>query len=969
MVTPPVVVGPDSGTPATSPNTWLKDLSYEPALTGTKFLILHFVNVSLPSNNRLEVDLGYDTDVFTGADGASFWTRPIDPNAFGGGTVPVRYITNGAANGGAQIDQYGRGERHAGEQDPSALSNCDPFLHDATYVEPIYDPFWFCDTPPDWENIACATPGDVRAQVAPSVGMIVTIETNEAGTETIVSTCSVTLIGPDTVITAGHCHSPEEVLSASVIFNYQTNCDGSRPAGYSPRFHKVVRVERQRWADGSGDDYSILQIRLPPGGLGLTPVPLRHDLPAPNEPVFNISHPNGAVKKLSIPHPGFATIAQSSQSGIVVKGIEVSGGSSGSGLFDSSGRYLGILSNGSRCNLLWFPIVTVLADIAASPGAPPVARDVMVVFDRSGSMSADAGTGRTKIVEARDAAALFVELVRSAAGSRVGLVSFSTSASAPVDFGLNDSTDANKAALVGPQPHTGGVVGGLTPGGTTTIGGGLEAARSQFPVPGANPRAILLLTDGLQNTPPMIGDVSGSLAGIDVHAIGFGSDANLDGVLLSRLAQSHNGLYTRAGSPLDLKKFFALAFGNIFESGALTDPPSVLKDGEFEGAPTTFQVFDEDTATIVVGWDREDTELYVQIKAPSGTVIAEAGPGLESGVGRTWRFLRMPLPQNGEREGTWTIRVGRPNTGRGEFPAGAEGDIHYFVSVIANGGPRLRRFARPGTYYTGDSINPMVGLAYAQGGWPPNAKVRLTVTKPATSVGEVLTHAQLQPAGTLDGDTIPARQATLASVAQQTGSPAIQYEEVSYDLYDDPGHTGTFEASGVFGNSITDLFTAEGDYSFHFRASYGDTYSATRELTWTLYIDTGIDPSHTDVTVSVGPTLPDGTHTVTITVVPRDRHDNHLGPGRGNDVTVAGAPGTTTTGGVHDNGDGSYSVTGTWDPQSGQPPGLVLVQPERAPVSLGGKHPGHHRHHFPWMLLCLLLALVALVLLILLLAK
>lgn len=966
-VAPPLTIGPDSGTPATSPNTWLENLSYEPALTGTKFLILHFLNVSLPANNRLEIDLGYDTDVFTSADGASFWTRPIDPNTLSGAAVPVRYIVDGAANGSAQIDLYGRGERHPGEQDPNALSNCDPFLHDAIYTEPIYDPFWFCHRPPHWENIACAPAGDIRAGVAPSVGMIVTVEQNEAGTATIVSSCSVTLIGPDTVICAGHCHTPQEVMSASVIFNYQTNCDGSRPTGYSGRFHKVVRVERQRWADGSGDDYSILQIRLPPGGLGLQQIPLRHDLPAPGEQVFSISHPNGAVKKLSIPHPGYATIVQSSQTGIVVDEIDVSGGSSGSGLFDTSGRCLGVLSKGSACSLLWFPIATVLADIAAMPGAPPVARDVMVVFDRSGSMAASAGTGRTKVIEARDAAALFVELVRSAAGNRVGLVSFSTAPSSPVDFGLADLTDASKTVLVGPQPYTGGVVGGLAPGGMTTIGGGLDAARSQFPVPGTNPRAILLLTDGIQNTPPMIADVTGGLAGIDLHAIGFGTEVNLDGALLSRLAQSHNGLYARAGSPLDLKKFFALAFGNIFESGTLTDPPSVLQAGQTKGDTVTFEVFDEDTVTIVMGWDRDDVELDLQVEAPSGTTIAPGGPGVESSLGRTWRFSRVSLPQNGEREGTWRIQVGRGG-GRGEFSP-AEGEVRYFVSVIANGGPRLRRLIPARAYYTGDSINPLVGLAYAEGGWPPNAKVQLTVTKPATSVGELLTHAQQQPATTVDGDTLPARQATLAAIAQQTGAPAIQYQDVTYDLYDDPTHTGTFEASGVFGNSIADLFTAEGDYTFHFRATYGDAYTATRELVWSVYVDTGIDPAHTDVTTGLGPKLPDGTQEITITVVPKDRYGNHLGPGRGEGITLTGSAGTTTKGSVKDNGDGSYTVTGVWDPGSGQPPGVVIAQPEHAPATVGEKHPKRHRCRHLWKLLCLLLAIVALVLLVLLLTK
>jgi len=124
----PLTVGPDTGAAPSAPNTWSVTFNHTPAPSGTKFVILHFRNVSLPSGNRLEVDLGYGTDVFTSASGAEFWTRPVNIHSLPSALVPIRYVTDGAATGGAQLDRYGRGERHAGDQDPSALSNCDPFL-------------------------------------------------------------------------------------------------------------------------------------------------------------------------------------------------------------------------------------------------------------------------------------------------------------------------------------------------------------------------------------------------------------------------------------------------------------------------------------------------------------------------------------------------------------------------------------------------------------------------------------------------------------------------------------------------------------------------------------------------------------------------------------------------------------------------------------------------------------------------
>ncbi len=235
-VSPIATIGPDSGSAATSPNTWAVNFDHLDAPGGTKFLMLHFRNANLPASNRLEVELGYDVDIFTSADGTDFWTRPVNIRAFADGLVRIRYITNGATTGSVQLDKYGRGERHAGERDPTSLSNCDPFLPDPTYTEPDYDPYWYCTEPPNWENVACV-PGaaDVRAKVARSVGMIITTHGDH------LSTCSVTLVDADKVISAGHCHTPTEALTGSVIFDYQTDCGGARPPGYNARFHKVKK--------------------------------------------------------------------------------------------------------------------------------------------------------------------------------------------------------------------------------------------------------------------------------------------------------------------------------------------------------------------------------------------------------------------------------------------------------------------------------------------------------------------------------------------------------------------------------------------------------------------------------------------------------------------------------------------------------------------------------------------------------
>lgn len=410
----------------------------------------------------------------------------------------------------------------------NSITNCDPFLP-GDWVEPVfphgpgatvpkYDPFWICDknNPPAWENVRCAPEGALQRTLARSVGMIVTVHGPSADHDhESVGSCSVTLIDSDLVVLAGHCVSdhPFEVPTSSVTFDFEVACDGSLVPAYSATFFKVIKLVKYRWSDGR--DYAVLQLR---GAPPVPPIPLRNSFPAVGESVFGVHHPNGAVKKTS---PSAAGITAVNFTGIGIGvNLDVAGGSSGSGLFDASGRIVGVLANGNACNLTYSSMATMLDDPIEVPD-PPTERAVMLVFDRSGSMSETAGDGKVKISEARDAAELFVSMLRASMGNQAGLVSFSSNASSPVDFALVGVTDDTKQDIIDLLP-------GITPNGRTSIGDGLDAARGQLAGAAGLPRSILLLTDGMENEPLAIADVAG-LGGIEITAIGFGTESNLDG--------------------------------------------------------------------------------------------------------------------------------------------------------------------------------------------------------------------------------------------------------------------------------------------------------------------------------------------------------------------------------------------------------------------------------------------------------
>jgi hypothetical protein len=398
-------------------------------------------------------------------------------------------------------------------------------------------------------------------------------------------------------------------------------------------------------------------------------------------------------------------------------------------------------------------------------------------------------------------------------------------------------------------------------------------------------------------------------------------------------------MFTRAETGVSLMKFFSHEFGNIFETGILKDPEFDLPAGQNISQPLEFDVCKEDAATVAVGWDDVQGVLRANLTSPSGIVVSSASSNVEQAQGRSWTFLRVPLPYGGEQMGKWNVTVYRPAPSSPIIPRFLRSIIraitpppplHYFVNIIPTGGPSLTKVVDNKTYYTGDTINPRVFFRFADGSWPGDAKVELTLSRPNASTGNILSPSGLHPPVSAVGDTIPSRQVTLGDL----GLPVGQIEE-TFELGNDPGSSGGyFEDTGFFGKPLNDILVFEGDYLFHFRATTGDDCVYARETLWSLHVDVGIDASKTNISVTITGTGPDGQSVGVVAITPRDPYGNNLGPGRSDSVTFSGGDGTTITGPVVDNGNGSYTFPVKWDPGSGRPPGVVIQQPGRPPVTV-----------------------------------
>jgi V8-like Glu-specific endopeptidase len=957
----PINVGPGVG-PPTAPGEWHASV---PVDLAAKFVMIHLNGASMAAGDSVEIPrgAGFDSDFYTPAWGPDYWTRPIK------GGVPVEIIYRSAGGVGVvTIDRYGRGEGINGNGELN--TNADLFFLTSPYQEPSYYPIYSVvagHSGPSWVAADCVADPVMKA-TAPSVGLYVVVDTDvhnpqpADGTPPIrLSSCTATLIAPDRIITAGHCLSTnEDAITGSFTLDWWTKChpDGQPPNAYNPKFYKLKRLVKTGYRRPPGDsrppvDYAIVELDVPAGGIGAAPIPF-HPTNQPlvlGEPLFIVHHRRGTPKKISRYPEDSTCDVQTVSPSFLGFSCSVDFGSSGSSVFDAQGRIV--------ANLSTFTGGASAEAIQADLQSPPPVTDhldTVMVLDRSGSMALAGTSGSSKMNEARQAAELFVSLLRATPTNNVGLVSFSTTPSKDrllQSLGAPNTKNDLNASL-----------GGLTADGSTTIGGGLRSALQEFaqsPAP-QNARAILLMTDGLENTWPFIADVINDIRTTDtaVEAIGFGTAASLDGEKLDVLAHGDPaattpqkpGNYTRAIDGLALKKFFALSFGNIFDFGTVLDPEFTLQPAEHRVPSVSVDVCAEDTLVVIVGWEHPDERFSLAVRSPAGAQITAGSAGVISETGETWSHLTVPLPFNGEREGRWEVEVTRNEKRHREHEDRTE---RLFVTALAQGGPLFTALDRK-PLYTGDRITPRVFLRYPDGG-RVDADVKIAIEAPRDGTGNLLRSAELQPPSTLDGDQLDQRTATLVEMEQSRGGELIKTAEHTLDLFDDGLHNdGGMEPDGVYANSLPDILRHEGTYHFHARAVFGETCRATRETTWSVNVAIGIDPNRTDQTVEHLGRGPDGRDRMRLTLTPRDRYGNYLGPGRRETLRVAPSAGQQLEGALKDVGGGAYSQVVVVDPGGG-PPGIVLTQPGRGPIVTSGDGRGRQKV-LMWLLWLLLVALI-----------
>lgn len=285
---------------------------------------------------------------------------------------------------------------------------------------------------------------------------------------------------------------------------------------------------------------------------------------------------------------------------------------------------------------------------------------VVLVLDRSGSMSDDPGDNTTKIAKLKQAATSFIEVMLD--GDGISIVRFDDTAQR-----LMDVTDVGPAGS-GARMTAIGHINGLTPGGATSIGDGIQKGRDALndgqavAVPPYDTLGMLILSDGMENTPPMIADVAG-LLNAHTFAIGFGLPEDLDVNKLDALTQGHSGYLVVTGAITPsvshrLTKYFLQILADVTNADVILDPSGNLSPGAEHRIP--FEISEADYGADVILLSPLPGFIDFELETPSGLRITPASltANAQYVEGQRTTYYRLGLPADpGSPEkthyGTW----------------------------------------------------------------------------------------------------------------------------------------------------------------------------------------------------------------------------------------------------------------------------------------------------------------------------
>ena len=276
---------------------------------------------------------------------------------------------------------------------------------------------------------------------------------------------------------------------------------------------------------------------------------------------------------------------------------------------------------------------------------------VCLVLDRSGSMADPTGGTSTKNTRLKTAVSVFNSLMLP--DDEIALVSFDDQIATPAPMAqVNAGTVP--PVLAGAD---------LDPRGLTCIGGGLQQGATQLASATHTNRSMLVLTDGVQNVHPYVGELPAGTITNRTYAIGFGLPQDISVQVLNDVtANTHGDLIITGEISTDeqtfnLTKYFVQVLAGVSRMDVLLDPQGILMAGSRHEIP--FSVTEADVYADVIALCPLPQMLDFTLITPSGNTVTPATGGnaryeLKPGVA-FYRIALPTLPANpaGSHAGSW----------------------------------------------------------------------------------------------------------------------------------------------------------------------------------------------------------------------------------------------------------------------------------------------------------------------------
>lgn len=557
--------------------------------------------------------------------------------------------------------------------------------------------------------------------------------------------------------------------------------------------------------------------------------------------------------------------------------------------------------------------------------SPPAHRDLVLLLDTSRSMSwKEDGTpaadpSESRLYKAGQALSNFLDRfsLRNPSDVRFGLVTFphssircpSAETVIPAAGPLPPLDESAREAVIR------SVIPGLTADGATPMVEGLTQADALLPeTPGD--AMILLVSDGYHNCPdrstPEEWETFLSSFTTSIHTIGIGTALEVDLDLLANIAAATGGEFLDAtlADPLDLIGWLKTLLVSILELEAESDPKGTIAGGERESHSAWITDHDSEIA-FDVSWSRPgDGRIGFTLRTPRGDAItpekAHSSPGITHVSRDTYQlyYLAEEFLQEIDRAGRWSLELSAEHLDQGV-------EEEYRYGVLLNTDLELVP-ELASSYRTGEPIT--IRATVQENGRRLPTRLRAVVSSPSADLGSWLARSSPDPQAVLAMKRSrladpPPRHAlkALALAGEQGTAPPTSLTSSALPLFDDGTHGDRVPHDLVYTNVLTDTWVP-GTYVFDITAkgssSAGQPYR--RQAVLQRVVEASVAKERTVLRAERRPPDSSGAPVIRVTIMPRDRQGNDLGPGRVRRLWLAVLGGRARTA-LEDNLDGSYS--------------------------------------------------------------